>query len=55
MAKTFGFAYPTMQNRLKRTGVEIAVEGKGFIVLDSEGPLQDGELEKAAAWAETLL
>ncbi len=55
MAKTFGFAYPTMQNRLKRTGVEISAEGKGFIVLDSEGPLQDGELEKAAAWAETLL
>lgn len=55
MAKTFGFAYPTMQNRLKRTGVDIAAEGKGFIVMDSEGPLQDGELEKAAAWAETLI
>lgn len=55
MAKTFGYAYPSMQNSLKKLGAEIASEGKGFFVLDSEGPLQDGELETAAVWAETLL
>lgn len=55
MAKTFGYAYPSMQNSLKKLGAEIIAEGKGFIVLESEGPLQDGELERAAAWAETLL
>ncbi|MEA5078291.1 MAG: flavodoxin domain-containing protein [Anaerolineaceae bacterium] len=55
MAKTFGYAYPSMQNSLKKLGAEITAEGKGFYVLESEGPLQDGELEKAAVWAETLL
>lgn len=55
MAKTFGYAYPSMQKSLKKFGAEIIAEGKGFYVLDSEGPLQDGELDKAADWAETLL
>jgi flavodoxin len=54
MAKTFGYAYPSMQNSLKKLGAEITAEGKGFYVLESEGPLQDGELENAAVWAETL-
>lgn len=55
MARTFGYAYPSMQNSLKKLGANIASEGNGFYVLESEGPLQDGELDKAAAWAETLL
>lgn len=55
MVKLFGYAYPSMQNSLKKKGAQIVSEGQGFFVLDSEGPLQDGELDRAAAWAETLL
>jgi flavodoxin len=55
MAKTFGNADKPMLTALEKKGARIVSTGQGFIVLGSEGPLLDGELERAAAWAATLL
>ena len=52
--KLAGFADAKIISLLKQSGAEILLPGKGFIVKASEGPLEDGELEKAAAWARTI-
>lgn len=33
----------------------LPIPSGGFIVLESKGPLQQGELERAAGWARTIL
>jgi len=38
-------------NELVRAGAEIVTEPRGFDVKDREGPLIEGELEKASRWA----
>jgi len=38
-------------NELVRVGAEIVTEPRGFDVKDREGPLIEGELEKASRWA----
>jgi flavodoxin len=55
MARTFGNADKPMLAALEKKGARIVSTGQGFIVLGSEGPLLDGELERAAVWAESLL
>ena len=47
----FGFANDTMQKKLQRKVNHIQIEASGFFVEESEGPLSDGELERAALWA----
>lgn len=49
-----GFAAPKIASLLKSKGGVIVGEPQGFIVGDTEGPLRQGELERAAAWARTL-
>lgn len=51
LADIFGYADKPMLEVLVKKGGEAAVESRGFLVNDSEGPLADGELESAAAWA----
>jgi flavodoxin I len=34
-------------------GIEV-IDPEGFFVLDTEGPLREGELERAAAWAQQI-
>lgn len=41
-------------NGLKKKGGELAAPPEGFYVKDTEGPLLDGELERAAEWARQL-
>jgi len=43
-----------MAKRLKALGAEPLLPPEGFWVKGREGPLQDGELERAAEWARTL-
>jgi hypothetical protein len=38
-----------------KRGGKLAVPPEGFIVEASEGPLREGELERAAAWAKTII
>jgi flavodoxin len=54
MVKLFGYAAEPMAKKLVRKGGIQVLEPAGFFVLESEGPLQDGELERAAAWAKAI-
>ena len=54
-AKLFGYAAePIGKQLVKKGGVEV-VPPAGFIVEGSEGPLKEGELERAAEWAKRVL
>lgn len=55
MVSVFGYAAKPIADRLVRKGGELVGEPMGFIVLDAEGPLKEGELERAASWAESLV
>ena len=54
MVNTGGYAAQKIADRLKKAGAELAAAPEGFIVEATEGPLRSGELERAAAWGETL-
>lgn len=49
-----GNAYNKIVKKLKQAGAEIISEPKGFFVKDKEGPLVEGEIEKAKAWAISM-
>ncbi len=49
--KLGGYADKIIARRLKKAGADLALEPAGFAVMESEGPLKDGELERAAEWA----
>lgn len=51
LVKLFGYAAVPIADALKRKGGQLAVPPEGFIVKASEGPLKEGELERAASWA----
>lgn len=53
--KLFGYAAEPMAKRLEKKGGELAVPPEGFYVADVEGPLVEGELERAAEWAGQIL
>jgi flavodoxin I len=51
----FGFAAPRIARSLEKTGGKLAAPPTGFIVLGIQGPLLDGELERAAKWAKEIV
>jgi ABC-type sugar transport system substrate-binding protein len=55
LVKLLGYAAEPIANRLKRKGGEPASPPEGFFVEGSEGPLKEGELERAADWARQTL
>jgi flavodoxin I len=55
LARLFGYAAKPISDRLKRKGGEPAVPPQGFFVQGKEGPLKEGELERAAAWARQII
>ncbi len=50
----FGTAAPKIAKALKAKGGTSAGSAEGFYVTGGEGPLKDGEVERAAAWAQGL-
>jgi len=54
-AKIFGYAAVRIVNTLKRKGGVLLVEPEGFIVEATKGPLEEGELERAAIWAGEVI
>jgi flavodoxin len=50
-----GYAAKPISKRLKKKGGNVAIPPEGFYVDDTEGPLMEGELERAAAWAGQIL
>jgi flavodoxin len=55
LAKIFGYAAGRIAGLLTKKGGNILVEPEGFIVEATKGPLREGELERAATWAEEIL
>jgi len=47
-----GSAAHRIASKLKRTGASLLVEPESFFVAEREGPLEEGELERATLWAE---
>ncbi len=55
IVKIFGFAAGRIADGLKARGGNLVVPAAGFFVKGKEGPLLEGELERAAAWAGELV
>jgi len=53
--KMLGYAAGRIGRKLANKGGTLAIEPEGFIVLDREGPLREGEEARAAEWAKGLL
>jgi len=54
LAKIFGYAADRIAKNLKEKGGNLVVPGEGFFVNGKEGPLKEGELERAPSWAKEL-
>jgi hypothetical protein len=54
VVKLFGYAAKPIADRLKKKGGELTIPPEGFLVKGTEGPLKEGELERAADWAKSL-
>lgn len=55
VAKLFGYAAGRIADSLKDKGGNLVAPPEGFIVKGNEGPLKEGELERAADWAKGIL
>jgi flavodoxin len=51
--RVFGYAADRIAATLKGKGWTAVARAEGFFVTGKEGPLQEGELERAARWAKT--
>jgi flavodoxin len=49
-----GNAAKKIAKRLTNSGAEVVVEPMGFYVTGNEGPLVEGELERAKEWAKSI-
>lgn len=54
IVKKGGYAAPVIAKELKAKGADLIAEPEGFLVKGSEGPLVDGELERAVEWADGI-
>jgi flavodoxin len=54
LVKMFGWAANRIADALKDKGGNLLAPGEGFFVKATKGPLVDGELERAAAWAKAI-
>lgn len=50
-----GYAAQRIRQALEQRGYAVAAEEGGFLVTGTEGPLKDGEAERARAWVRGLL
>lgn len=50
-----GDAARKISRALSEAGAEIVASPQGFVVTGTKGPLEEGELARAARWADTLL
>lgn len=52
-ARLFGYAADPLARLLQKKGGRLVLPPAGFVVLDTEGPLRAGEIERAVAWARS--
>lgn len=50
----FGYAAPKIARSLEKSSGNLLAPPEGFFVLGIQGPLMDGELERAAGWAKEI-
>jgi flavodoxin len=50
----FGYAAPKIARNLEGSGGNLLAPPEGFFVRGKKGPLKDGELERAAVWANRI-
>lgn len=55
MVSIFGYAAKPIADGLVKKGGKLMAAPEGFFVQGKEGPLKDGELERAAAWAQKVM
>jgi flavodoxin len=55
MVNIFGYAAKPIGDKLVKKGGMLKVAPEGFVVEGKEGPLREGQLERAANWARELL
>jgi flavodoxin len=55
LVRMFGYAAKPISDALAKKGGEVALPPEGFWVTGTEGPLKEGELERAADWAKRIL
>lgn len=53
--KIFGYAAKPIADKLQKKSGNLIIPPEGFFVKDSEGPLKEGELERAAQWAKQVM
>jgi len=51
----FGYAAPKIARNLQKSGGNLIAPPEGFFVLGIQGPLKDGELERAAQWGIQII
>ena len=54
LVKTIGYAASKMETLLVSKGGRVVNTAEGFFVKGKEGPLMDGELERAIKWAKKI-
>ena len=54
LVRVIGYAAGRIANTLKDKGGYLVASPEGFIVEGNEGPLKQGELERAAGWAKEI-
>ena len=55
LVKLLGYAAKPIAKRLRKKGGELVIPPEGFFVNGTEGPLKDGELERAENWAKQII
>ena len=55
LARIFGYAAGRIASSLKRKGGALIASPEGFFVEGTEGPLKEGEVERAAGWAKEIV
>ena len=53
--RVFRYAAPALAKGLEDKGGKLIAEPEGFYVNDTEGPLREGEVERAKGWGMTLI
>jgi flavodoxin len=55
LVKWFGYGAKSIADLLEKKGGSLILSPEGFFVNGSEGPLKEGELERAAEWARQVV
>ena len=49
------YAAKPISAMLEEKGGELVIPPEGFLVKDTEGPMKEGELERASDWAKQIM